>query len=119
MASFPLASPARVATLKLVTWLQRALLRRLRLFVACLMLVLASVPPCTVLARDTSAVTVGASAARTSSRRLEIASPVRRGPVTRGKATFEPRTPSSTGLETAAPEPDRRYLYLELVTLLS
>jgi hypothetical protein len=105
-------------TLSFVTGLHGRLLHRLRLLVACLMLALAAVPPCIVLARDTSAASAGTASAPASSKGRRTTAELPKDAARCERRTFR-ATPPAPRLATTSQELDRRYLYLELVTLLS
>ena len=87
------------------------------MLVACLMLVTAAVPPWAVLTRDASALSRSAPAPCASS--IQVASPASNRATSRVVQVFELDVPSTPRLAATAQELDRRYLYLELMTLLS
>jgi hypothetical protein len=103
-----------------VTGLYAPLMRRLRLLVACLMLATAFVPPSADLARGVSAQSVGAAAARAPNSKSTVRVGFRERVTPRVVEAFSrAAVPSTPALAATAQEPDGRYLYLELVTLLS
>jgi hypothetical protein len=84
------------------------------------MLATAVVPPSTVLARDVGALCIATAAARFANSKSTAAYGFGRHVTQRSREAFAPAAvPNAPALEATAREPDGRYLYLELVTLLS
>lgn len=94
--------------------------RQVRLLMACLMLALASAPPADVAARDASVLSVSAVSAAAQRGPAQGAQVLQR--VAAAPAQAAPRVAGARAgaapREGDAPRIDRRYLYLELLSLL-